>query len=85
MIHYQRSANVDAQGIYVTELDTKRTRRLIAHDGRAVYASSGHLLTVRDGMLFAQTFDERELITRGEPTRIADSVGISAERLAMPR
>ena len=39
------------------------------------YASSGHLLTVRDGMLFAQTFDERALITRGEPKRIADSVG----------
>ena len=36
---------------------------------------SGYLLFVRDGILFAQAFDDRALQTRGEAVRIADRVG----------
>ena len=48
---------------------------------RAVYAS-GHLLFVRDGMLFAQAFDDRALRTSGEPIRVADGVGYWAGAFA---
>ena len=40
----------------------------------ALYGS-GYLLFVRDGILFAQAFDDRALQTRSEAVRIADGVG----------
>jgi hypothetical protein len=41
---------------------------------RAVVTSSGHLLFVQDGVLFAQRFDARSLKTTGAPQRIATRV-----------
>ncbi len=44
--------------------------------------TSGHLLFVRDGILFAQAFDDRALRASGDPIRISDGVGYWASAFA---
>ena len=65
----------------MTALDSSQSTRVLEIAGRAVYAS-GHLLFVRDGILFAQAFDDRALRTSGEPIRVADGVGYWASTFA---
>lgn len=79
-IYLQRSSNPEYQGIFVASLDAPGATRLLATDVRALYASS-HLLFMRDGLLFAQPFDERSLKVSGEPVRLADNVGYYAGAL----
>ena len=80
-LYYQRSAKAEHQGTYVTALDSSQSTRVLETSTRAVYAS-GHLLFVRDGILFAQAFDDRALRTSGEPIRVADGVGYWAAAFA---
>jgi Tol biopolymer transport system component len=80
-LYYQRSAKAEHQGTYVTELGSSQSTRVLETGARAVYAS-GHLLFVRDGILFAQAFDDRALRTSGEPVRVADGVGYWAAAFA---
>jgi Tol biopolymer transport system component len=74
VIFYQRSARAESQGVYVVDLQTQTVVRVLSHDGKVVHVPR-YLLLVRDGMLFAQAFDDRQLQVIGEPVRIADSVG----------
>jgi hypothetical protein len=69
-------------GIYVHTLDappeTASSTRLLAAGFGAAYVPDGergHLLFMRDGVLFAQVFDPVRLQTAGEPTRIVGPVG----------
>ena len=55
-------------------LDSPESTRIMASDLRAAYAH-GHLLFVRDGLLFAQPFDDKTLRLSGEPVRLAEGVG----------
>ena len=80
-LYYQRSTKAEHQGTYVTALDPSQSARVLETGGRAVYAA-GHLLFVRDGILFAQAFDDRALRTSGEPIRVADGVGYWAASFA---
>ena len=80
-LYYQRSAKAEHQGTYVTTLGSSQSTRVLETGARAVYAS-GHLLFVRDGILFAQAFDDRALRTSGEPVRVADGVGYWAGAFA---
>ncbi|OFW39370.1 MAG: hypothetical protein A3J29_03005 [Acidobacteria bacterium RIFCSPLOWO2_12_FULL_67_14b] len=73
-LYYQRSLKPEHTGIYVASLDSADTTRVIGSTGAGLYGS-GHLLFVRDGILFAQPFDDRALRTTGEAARIADHVG----------
>jgi len=73
-LFYQRSDKPEQQGIYVTSLDSAGTTRVIGSTGAGLYGS-GHLLFVREGMLFAQPFDDRTLRAGGDAIRIADHVG----------
>ncbi len=73
----QRSVMPEHQGIYIGSLDSFQTTRLIAADVRAVFAF-GHLMYLRDGLLFAQALDELTLQLTGEPVRVADRVGYYA-------
>lgn len=73
-LYYQHSAKPEYLGIYVASLDSPQSTRVLDSSARAVYAS-GHLLFVRDGILFAQAFDDRTFQTSGEPIRVADGVG----------
>ena len=70
----QRSVKPEHQGIYVGSLDSPQITRVVAANVRGLFAS-GHLLFMRDGLLFAQAFDLQTLRLTGEPARIADGVG----------
>ncbi|MGH9385656.1 MAG: protein kinase domain-containing protein [Vicinamibacterales bacterium] len=73
-LYYERSRNANKQGIYVKTLGASDAKLVLRTNGMAVL-SEGHLLFVRDGVLFALEFDEQTLQTRGEPTQVADQVG----------
>jgi Tol biopolymer transport system component len=62
-------------GIYVKDLDTGRTSRLVAAYSSAAYLTDGHLLYVgRTGSLVAHQLDLTRLEVKGEPVAIADRV-----------
>src|SRR6185295_6742842 len=65
-IYYVRGG-LDAQGVYVSQLEGGAPRRLFAADSAAVYSSSRHLLFVRQGTLFGQSFDPDRLELAGNP------------------
>jgi serine/threonine protein kinase/Tol biopolymer transport system component len=64
----------DVRGIYVTNIDDSQTTRLVDADVAGVLAGSDRLLFVRQGTLFAQTFDATRLTTSGEPIAIASNI-----------
>jgi serine/threonine protein kinase/Tol biopolymer transport system component len=74
LLYYQRSRESNHQGIYVKTLGASDAARVMEANGRAVY-SAGHLIFVRDAILFAIAFDRRTLQTSGEAIRVADQVG----------
>ena len=68
-------ASPEVRGVYVGQLDEAlEPRRLLDADTGAVYASSGHLLFVRQGTLFAQGFDPVRLELTGNPFPVAEQV-----------
>jgi serine/threonine-protein kinase len=67
----------DIRGAYVVRLDGTPPRKLLDVRGPAVYASTGHLLFVRENALFAQEFDPARLELKGNPVRVADRVAVS--------
>ena len=62
------------RSVYLGQLDSAETRRLFDADTGAVYASSGQLLFVRQGTLFAQNFDLKRLAMAREPFAITEPV-----------
>ena len=66
----------EARGVYVGQLDGSETRRLLDADAPAGYASSGHLLFVRQGTLFAQQLDPVRLELTGSPVPVAERVTV---------
>ncbi len=64
----------DVQGIHVGQLGSTQSRRLLEADPGAMYASSGHLLFVRQGTLLAQAFDPVRLELTGNPFPVAEQV-----------
>ena len=62
----------EVRGIYLGDLGGAHTRRLLDSDGPGVYASSGHLLFVNQGTLFAQNFDPNRLELIGNPQPVAE-------------
>jgi hypothetical protein len=81
ILYYQGGAKPELQGTFVTTLDSAPGRRVLNTSSRAVYGA-GHLLFVREGILFAQPFDDRALTTTGDAVRIADDVGYYATAFA---
>ncbi len=72
-------AGLDDAGVYVSSLDTPtERRRLIAMDATSQMSTlvfaSGYLFFVRDGVLMAQTLDEKALTLTGDAIRLADGV-----------
>ncbi len=64
-------------GVYVGELGNTLSRRLLDADRGAIYASSGHLLFLRQTTLFAQGFDPVRLELAGNPFPVAERVASS--------
>ncbi|MBI4472755.1 MAG: protein kinase [Acidobacteria bacterium] len=75
---YYVPAPPEARGVYVSQLEGSEPRRLLDADAAAVYSSSGHLLFVRQGALFAQAFDPFRLALNGNPSPMADQVFVNA-------
>ena len=61
--------------IAVGSIDSPDVKEIASIPSIATYAD-GHLLFVRDGNLFAQSFDVTRLALSGEPTKIADNVRV---------
>lgn len=73
-LYYAEGSQAENTGVFVDDLNGSASRRVLAADSAAVYAPSGHLLFVRQGILFAQIFDPATLQTAGDPVPIAESV-----------
>jgi Tol biopolymer transport system component len=71
---YYALGSSEARGVYLGQLDGSQTRRLLDADAPAVYASSGHVLFVRQGTLLAQRFDQGRLELIGNPFTVAERV-----------
>ena len=77
----------EVRGVYVGRLDeTLEARRLLESDTGAVFASSGKVLFVRQGTLFAQDFDPLRLELSGSPLAVAEGAeGRPGEGLSVSR
>ncbi|MEQ1731838.1 MAG: hypothetical protein ABL982_25985, partial [Vicinamibacterales bacterium] len=72
-IFYARGT-AEGRGVYLGEIGHSEAHRLLDADAAAIYASSGHLMFVRGGTLFAQGFSAERLTLIGEPTVVVDQV-----------
>jgi hypothetical protein len=72
--HYLIYATGTVPGIYGGILGASEPPRRIIDAQAASYASSGHLLFVRAGTLFAQVFDPVRLALVGSPIAIAEQI-----------
>ncbi len=75
-LYYVRGSP-EVRGVYAGQLGGSETRRLLDAEARAVYASSGQLLFMRQGTLFAQDFDAVRLELRGNPFPVAEQVRVA--------
>jgi len=76
---YWMRGRAEVQGIYVGQLGSTQSRRLLDGDPGAMYVSSGHLLFHRQRTLFAQKFDPARLELTGSPFAVADQVASSPQ------
>jgi len=68
-----RDDRVKSSELRLGSLDSKESHLVTKLGSRAEYAR-GHLVFVRDGVLFAQPFDERKGELRGEPRVLSETV-----------
>jgi dipeptidyl aminopeptidase/acylaminoacyl peptidase len=61
----------------VRELGSREATPLFKTSSRVLYAPSGHLIYVRDGMLVAQPFDVATRETRGAPVAVGDELEVN--------
>ena len=64
----------DVQAIYLAELGSSDTPRLLVEGAMSGRYAAGHLLFVRDGTLFAQPFALDRLALEGQPVPLAQQV-----------
>jgi Tol biopolymer transport system component len=67
--------NPEINGIYAGSLDSQDFHMVVRTFQGPAFEARGSILYVRDGAVVAQTFDERKLVTTGEPTVLPDRVG----------
>jgi len=73
---YSVQGNSDIRGVYIGQLGGSEARHLLDADTSAVYVSSGQLLFVRQGTLFAQNFDPVQMELSGNPSPVAERVAV---------
>jgi eukaryotic-like serine/threonine-protein kinase len=73
-VYYAEGSNTGNTGIFVSELDARTNRRVLAADSAAVPAPPGALLFVRQGALVAQRVDAATLEPLGDAVQLAASV-----------
>jgi hypothetical protein len=64
----------ESRGVFVADLDGSDARRLFESDGAAVFTSSGHLLFMRQGALYAQAFDPVRRELTGQAVAMSEQV-----------
>ena len=69
-------------GIYYGSLDSPEIKRVSAGPSSNPAYASGYLLLVREGKLWAQSFDARQLRVNGEPFLVSDGVRWAFDRRA---
>jgi serine/threonine protein kinase len=72
---YFVTGNRGASQVYVGQIDQLADRRLLDADAPATYASTGHLLFLRQGTLLAQAFDPGRLELDGPTFSVSESLG----------
>jgi len=72
--HFLYFATGTEPGIYVGELGTMTTRRILTDSSAVKYLPSGHLLFARQGTLFAQRFDSARQELVGSPAPLVQGV-----------
>ncbi len=75
-LYHVRSGSAQVQGIYVGSLDGGEPKRLVG--GESAMVSQGHMLFVRQAVMFAQPFDTNRLELTGEPFELARVRGVRA-------
>ncbi|HEX5107205.1 MAG TPA: protein kinase [Vicinamibacterales bacterium] len=70
------------RGLYAVGTDGSDVRKLVDADFGGPYLSSGHLLFIRQGTLFAQGFDPATLSLKERPIPIADQVVSDGRQVA---
>ena len=73
-LYIVRNTDPDKSALYLGSLDSTGRQRLMPAFSRAVYAPTGHLLFVREGVLLAQPFDPARAALSGEPRELAAPV-----------
>lgn len=76
---YGVRGSTDVQGVHVSQLGSAQSRRWREADPGAMY-TSGHLLFVRQGTLFAQHFDPGRLELTGNAFPVAEPVASGQQR-----
>jgi len=74
---YHVTGTDEAGGIFIGQIDGPETHRLTVADAAAVYASSGELLFVRQGILFAQSLNLANLSLVGNPSAVVEQVAFN--------
>jgi len=67
-----RNAQPENSGVYLGELDSKETKRVLQVHSTAIYAPPGYLLFVRETTLMAQRFDLDTLDVVGDAFPVAE-------------
>lgn len=60
--------------VRISSLDSRLSDFLLKGTSNAIYATSGHLLFVREGALLALPFDAKQLRSTGPPTTVVEEV-----------
>src|SRR6185503_19767017 len=73
-LFFKRAIPAELNGVYVSDLDSSEPQQLLTADSNAIYAATGQLLFVRQGVVLAQDFDLERLKLSGNPFRVAEDV-----------
>lgn len=79
---YQAMGAADVRGIYLAEIEGAAPRRLFQAAAPAVYTTTGHLLYVHEGKLFARRFDPVRLQLGASAHPVAEQVAVNAFNIA---
>jgi Tol biopolymer transport system component len=69
------------QSLFLGSLDSKKTYRIFPADSRVIYTPESYLLSVRQGVLFAQKFDADRREVTGKALPVVDSVAFNRNLL----
>jgi Tol biopolymer transport system component len=75
-IYFERTA-LDPLGLKVGDLAGSEARDLVAADARGAYIEPGQLLFIRQGTLYAQSFDATQIVLSGSPVPVAADVMVN--------